>query len=136
MTALLRGIPRRRTAGTGCPAELRSVPGCEGIDIKPNMGGLPTARAAVFEGRFRSDRNVRVTRYGSRTVLHHTVRNRYYTLNCLAGRVWNLLDRGASLHTILQLLRREYGAPFVRLEAELAAVVERLLAIGLIEMYA
>jgi hypothetical protein len=47
--------------------------------------------------------------------------------------VWTLLDRGASLRTLRQLLRREYGMPSVLAEAELSELLGRLEHAGFIE---
>jgi hypothetical protein len=51
-----------------------------------------------------------------------------------AARLWTLLDRGASLRTIGNLLRREYGLPPGLLETELAAILKQLLDVGLIKV--
>jgi hypothetical protein len=51
----------------------------------------------------------------------------------VAARVWTLLDRGASLSTIRQLLQREYGMPSLVAEAELSELLRLLERAGLIE---
>ena len=58
---------------------------------------------------------------------------RRYSLNGLGARIWALLARGASRHTIVARLRREIGAPAAWLDLETARLSERLLAAGLIE---
>jgi hypothetical protein len=56
----------------------------------------------------------------------------YYTLQGVAPRMWGLLARGTSPRVIIAQLRREIGAPVERIEAEVAAVLARLLEAGLI----
>lgn len=66
-------------------------------------------------------------------VLVHPGSCRRYSLNGLATRIWALLTKGASGRTMVALLGQEVGAPAASLEIEIAQVLERLLARGLIE---
>jgi hypothetical protein len=72
-------------------------------------------------------------RYADATVLLDAERGRYYTLNDVAGRIWELLVAGEPLVEILRLLRDEYEASAETLDADVAAQLDRLLEAALIE---
>jgi len=83
--------------------------------------------------RFRAVAGIDTAWCGTRMVLVNRSDRRRYTLNGLAARIWTLLAKGASRHTIVARLRLEVGAPVAWLELETAQVSERLFAAGLIE---
>jgi hypothetical protein len=67
------------------------------------------------------------------TVLLDTNRGLYYTLNAVAGRGWDLLVAGEPLIEVLRRLEDEYEVGREVLEADVAALLTRLLDAGLIE---
>ena len=83
--------------------------------------------------RFRAAPGVGITWCDGQMVLVRHADHRRYRLNELAARIWVLLANGAPRRIIIAQLRRQFGAPSDWLEMETARVVERLLAIGLIE---
>ena len=72
-------------------------------------------------------------RHADATVLLDAERGKYYTLNEVAGRVWELVAAGEPVVEILRLLGDEYDAPAERLEADLAGLLDRLVEAGLVE---
>ena len=83
--------------------------------------------------RFRPLSHVIWTRHADATVILDVERGQYYTLNEVAGRMWELLVGAEPLVEVLRLLRDEYDAPPDTLEADLSALVGRLAGAGLIE---
>jgi len=70
------------------------------------------------------------------TVLLDADRGLYYTLNDVAGRTWELLAAGEPVIEILQCLSDEYEVEQETLEADIAALLRRLLDASLIERVA
>ena len=83
--------------------------------------------------RFRPLAHVIWARHADAVVILDGDRGRYYTLNDVAGRIWELLVAGEPLVEILRLLRDEYDASAETLEADAAALLDRLLEASLIE---
>jgi hypothetical protein len=83
--------------------------------------------------RFRPLPHVVWARYADATVLLDAERGRYYTLNEVAGRIWELLVAGEPLIEVLRALQDEYDAPAETLEADLGSQLDRLLETALIE---
>lgn len=82
---------------------------------------------------FRPVRGVEAAPAGGSEVVLRAPHGRCVSLAAVAARVWTLLDCGASLRTIRQLLRREYGMPSLVAEAELSELLRLLERAGLIE---
>jgi hypothetical protein len=68
-------------------------------------------------------------------VLVHLQTNRIYTLSATAARFWELLQGGLEHADIVRILRQEYEVDGAQLEAEIAALVTRLSAEGLISRH-
>lgn len=65
-------------------------------------------------------------------VLVHMQTNRIYTLSSTAARFWELLQDGLGRGEILRRLAQEYEVGEAELDAEMAALVSRLLEARLI----
>lgn len=57
---------------------------------------------------------------------------RYFTLNEVGTRIWELLGEGTELAVIVELLTEEYEAPFEVIEADARAVIAALLKARLV----
>jgi coenzyme PQQ synthesis protein D (PqqD) len=90
----------------------------------------------VLSDRFRSFPHVVWARQADATVLLDVERGMYYTLNEVAGRIWELLVANEPVIEILRCLGDEFDVPAETLEADTAALIGRLLDAGLIERIA
>ena len=64
-----------------------------------------------LKARFSPARHVVATTEGEERVLLDAKRERYYTLNGVGSRVWELLTVGATVPAIVETVRREYEVP-------------------------
>ena len=87
----------------------------------------------ALSDRFRPFPHVVWARQADATVLLDAERGLYYTLNEVAGRIWELLVAGEPVIEILRCLGDEFEVPAETLEADTAALLERLLDARLIE---
>jgi hypothetical protein len=92
-----------------------------------------TQRKYLLSDRFRPLPHVVWARHADATVLLDADRGQYYTLNEVAGRVWELVAAGEPVVEILRLLGEEYDAPAETLEGDLAGLLDRMLEARLIE---
>jgi hypothetical protein len=92
-----------------------------------------TLRKYLLSDRFRPLPHVVWARHADATVLLDAERGQYYTLNEVAGRVWELVAAGEPVVEILRLLGEEYDAPVETLEGDVTGLLDRLLQIELIE---
>ncbi len=92
-----------------------------------------TLQKYLLSERFRPLPHVVWARYADAIVVLDAEHGRYYTLNEVAGRIWELLVAGEPLVEVLQLLRDEYEVAGEALEADVAARLDRLLEAALIE---
>ena len=69
---------------------------------------------------------------GDETVLLDLESGRYFGLNATGRRIWALLAEESSLSRVLDRLAAEFEAPGTELENDLAEVVSRLEAEGLV----
>ena len=83
--------------------------------------------------RFRPRAHVVWVGQADATVLLDAERGRYYTLNQVAGRMWELLVAGEPLVEILNCLEEEYDVAPATLRADVAATLRQLLDAALIE---
>lgn len=67
------------------------------------------------------------------TVLMDVANGRYFTLNDVAGRVWELLATPRSMGDIVTELAAEYDVPPERLIPDVLALTERLVGLSLLE---
>jgi hypothetical protein len=92
-----------------------------------------TLQRYLLSERFRPLPHVVWARYADATVLLDAEQGRYYTLNEVAGRIWELLVAREPLMEVLRVLRDEYEVTAEALEADVAAQLDRLLEAALIE---
>ncbi len=88
---------------------------------------------SLVDHAFRPRPAVCVVPSGESGLMLRSPEGKCLSLRGAAGRLWILLERGASPRTIRGLLQREYGMPSSRLDAELVAMLEQLLVAGVIE---
>ncbi len=67
-------------------------------------------------------------------VLLNTRTNKYYSLNEVGARFWNLLAEGKTPREVYQALLGDFEVEAPRLEQDLLELVERLLKSGLVEI--
>ena len=90
--------------------------------------------AAVTPGTLRPRRHVISARRGGDTVLLDAERDRYFTLNEVGGRVWELLvERPRTIDQLLLALEHEYDVSRGTLTGDLGRLVDELLAATLVE---
>ncbi len=87
----------------------------------------------LLSDRFRALPHVVWARHADATVLLDAERGKYYTLNEVAGRAWELVVAGEPVVEIMRLLGQEYEAPAERLELDVAGLLDRLMDTALIE---
>ena len=87
----------------------------------------------LLSDRFRPRAHVVWAGQADATVLLDGERGRYYTLNQVAGRMWDLLVAGEPLIEILNCLEEEYEVAAETLQADVAATLSLLLDGALIE---
>lgn len=87
----------------------------------------------LLSDRFRPLTHVVWTTHTDATVLLDADRELYYTLNGVAGRIWELVAAGEPVIEILRCLGDEYEVERETLEADLAALLKRLLDAALIQ---
>lgn len=87
----------------------------------------------LLTDRFRPLMHVVWTTHTDATVLLDADRGLYYTLNGVAGRIWELVVAGEPVIEILRCLEDEYEVGRDVLEADIAALLRRLLDAVLIE---
>ncbi len=92
-----------------------------------------SAHGYLLSDRFRPGKKVVSARHADATVLLDADRGRYYTLNEVGGRIWELVGAGEPVFEILQCLEREYDASPDKLQADVAALLEHLLRVKLID---
>jgi hypothetical protein len=92
-----------------------------------------TLHTPPLSERFRPVAYVVWARHTDATIILDAEGGEYYTLNEVAGRIWELLVAGEPVIQILRLLRDEYDASPETLESDLAALLGRLIEAGLIE---
>ena len=68
------------------------------------------------------------TAVGYETVILHLGNDGYYGLDPIGTVVWNHLKRGDQPPTILKALTARYDAPRLRIEADLRALLQDMLA--------
>ncbi len=67
-------------------------------------------------------------------VLLNTLTNKYYSLNEVGARCWNLLAEGKSLREVQRVLLGEFEVESPQLEQDLLELVENLRKNGLVEI--
>jgi len=95
-----------------------------------------TLEHRLLSDRFRPLTHVVWARQSDATVLLDGERGLYYTLNEVASRAWELLAAGEPVIEILRCLGDEFDVTAETLQADLAALLKRLLDEELIERMA
>jgi hypothetical protein len=98
-----------------------------------SAGMSQVSRTVHHSERFRPYPHVVWVRQADATVLLDAERGRYYTLNEVAGRIWELMAAGEPVLEVLTSLQDEFNAPATALEGDVAGLLEQLLVAGLIE---
>jgi hypothetical protein len=78
--------------------------------------------------------NVSFSVVGEDAFLLNTQTNKYYGLEKVGARLWELLNEGKSLKDAYQIILREYEVDPVQLEQDLLELVEHLREQGLVEI--
>jgi hypothetical protein len=92
-----------------------------------------TLESHLLPDRFRPLPHVVWVRQADAVVLLDAERGLYYTLNEVAGRIWELLVAGEPLIEILHCLGDEFEVPPETLQPDVTELLERLLEAALIE---
>lgn len=71
-------------------------------------------------------------RQADRTILLDMHRGRYYSLDGVGGRIWEMLQSGHALPELRDRLAAEYDAPPGRIGLDVETLVEQLRAKGLV----
>jgi hypothetical protein len=82
----------------------------------------------LLSDRFRPLPYVAWTRHGDTTVLLDGEQGVYYTLNDVAGRIWELLISGEPIVEIKRALADEYEGSSEVLSGDVDSLIQRLLA--------
>ena len=87
-----------------------------------------TNRATVLgaDSRLEPPPHVLAASQGEETVLLDVERGRYYALNDVGTRIWNLVCEGVPFAGIVERVCAEYDVPRERAEADAAALIRRL----------
>lgn len=72
---------------------------------------------------------------GGEVVLLDLASERYFGLDPVGTRIWNLIDQDQPLQHVLEILCAEYDAPRERLEGDLLALVAQLADAGLVTVH-
>ena len=94
---------------------------------------LPAEGAARPTGRLRVPDTVLFEEVSGEVVLLDLASGKYYGLNGVASRMWHALVQAGDVEAAVPLLQARYDVPVERLRADLARLVGRLLAAGLLE---
>jgi hypothetical protein len=76
--------------------------------------------------------DVEFSRLGAETVLLHLGKGMYFGLDSVGTRVWELMDKGATLERLCDELGREYDVELASLRHDLAQLLNHLVAEDLI----
>jgi hypothetical protein len=97
----------------------------------PSMATALSSRrleSPLLSDRFRPLPHVAWARHGDTTVLLDGEEGMYYTLNEVAGRIWELLIAGEPLFEIKRILADEYEASSKELSGDVDAMIQGLVA--------
>ncbi len=88
----------------------------------------------TLNARLRISANVIFTVVGQDAFLLNTQTNKYYALEEVGVRLWELLNEGRGLHESYQLLLSEYEVDPPQLESDLLELAGTLMENGLVEV--
>jgi hypothetical protein len=83
-------------------------------------------------GTFARSPAVRSVRHGERTVLMDLDSERYFSLDEVAGRIWDLMEEPRSISALATDLSAVYDAPVEEIELDVAELLANLSAEGLV----
>ena len=78
------------------------------------------------DSRLTPAKHVVSTMHGARTVLLDSRSGRYYGLDEVGSRIWNLAEAGFAPSSIAEKLAQEYDAPAQKLEQDVQAFIAHL----------
>jgi hypothetical protein len=84
------------------------------------------AAAQRADSRLTPAKHVVSTMHGTRTVLLDSRSGRYYGLDEVGSRIWNLAEAGFAPSSIAEKLAQEYDAPAHELEHDVRAFIAQL----------
>lgn len=82
--------------------------------------------------RFSRSPDVLAQAVGDETVLLDLASEKYFGLNPVGSRIWELLGQQATLNDVLRQLCTEFDAPAERIQSDLLALTQALLDAGLL----
>ncbi len=88
----------------------------------------------TLDATLRVPAQVLYTTVEQEVVLLNTLTNKYYSLNEVGARFWNLLAEGKSLREAYHVLLGEFEVESPQLEKDLLELIERLEKSGLVEI--
>ena len=94
--------------------------------VCPRADDKATKHSAGVENRFHQLPHVVSVRAGDATVLMDRKRGRYFTLNEVAGQVWDLVGAGATVPEIVERLIEQYDVRQDELEGDVETTVRQL----------
>jgi hypothetical protein len=89
---------------------------------------------SLYQTTVRVSHDVLAQEVSGETVLLHLGRERYFGLNELGTRVWQLLGEHDNLGAVLARLLEEYDVEEQRLRADLEQLAQQLVEAGLLEL--
>jgi len=78
--------------------------------------------------RFEPPRDVQSRRFHDETVVLDLVRGEYFSLDEVGSKVWDSLVAGSSVPEVVAALEKEFDADAERIEADVVALVDDLVA--------
>lgn len=82
--------------------------------------------------RVRVPQEVIARQVGEETVMLDLAKGAYFGLDPVGARMWQLLQEGKSLEDVRDAMAEEYEAPREKIERDLLALVDKLVADGLL----
>jgi hypothetical protein len=93
---------------------------------------METEQRSADAALLRPARNVAAVKQGDRTVLLDVTQGRFYGLDGVAGRFWEMLENGVGLKEIEARMEHKYDVPRERIERDLRVLIEQLRGRGLV----
>ena len=95
------------------------------------MSPVP-ARSLTLACRARPSAQARLQQTGDESVLLDLASERYFGLDAVGTRVWQLLEADPDVRAAFAMLVREYDVDAAQLEADLLALLQQLADAGLV----
>lgn len=81
---------------------------------------------------FRSSEQVSTLLQGE-TVILHVQSGKYYNLNPVGSRIWELIEQPVTIQSIIHVIESEYDVEHERCKADVLAVITSMQAAGLVQ---